>query len=135
MKLYDQCVKLYEGMMDQSDLWKDGDHGQRVYEGYITDLADELGIGTSAYTTVVNRLVAMGCLEKILTGKRGVPSRWSLIQHPTLERFESSRGPTRSRIRALSQRVQELEARLDEHLETAEQKRAVCLPTLKSKEV
>jgi hypothetical protein len=100
-KLYEQCVRVYDAMLECSD---DGE-----YEGYLTYLFQRLDIGLSHYTPVIRRMQAMGCIKKVAAGSRNVPSKWKVIMPPTEAKFIAARGTRRSRIQELEDRVAALE--------------------------
>jgi hypothetical protein len=116
VKLYEQCVKLYAEMLKQSVLQAatvnyvaSSANAVLVYRGFLSILADDIGIGASSYTPVIRRLELMQCAERLLTGKRNNPSVWLLKRAPTPELFEASRSAPQSRLRALEARIEKLE--------------------------
>jgi hypothetical protein len=97
-QLFDQCVEVYEAMKEEA---QDG-----TYRGYLTYLFEELGLGISRYTLIIRRLVAMGCINQLVAGGRGVPSEWALLKPPDMDSYFQTAG------RRQSSRLADFEARL-----------------------
>jgi hypothetical protein len=108
-RVYEQCIQIFEAMDRQATLYPD--RRQRIYEGYLTYLFDEIGLGLSCYSTVMHRLQAMGCVKQKSPGSRNVPSRWIILQKPSEDLFMEHAVPSRkhSRVRELEDRVKRLE--------------------------
>jgi hypothetical protein len=58
-----------------------------VYTGHLTALFQELKIPNPYYTSVMNCLKKMACVEQIRRGGGTGMSRWHLLQRPTEEGF------------------------------------------------
>jgi hypothetical protein len=108
-KVFEQCVQVFEAMDRQAILYPD--RRQRIYEGYLTYLFDEIGLGLSCYSTVMHRLQAMHCVEQWSPGSRNVPSRWIILREPSEDLFMEHAVPSRkhSRVKELEDRVERLE--------------------------
>jgi len=105
-RLFEQCTKVYEAMLKNSQLT--GDPSIRVYRGYTTYLLEQTGYSLSNYTPIMRRLRTMGCIVQQVRGGRGTPSEWQIIKPPTRQAF--ARGG--QRWLAQSERLAELEARV-----------------------
>jgi hypothetical protein len=104
-KVYEQSVAVYKAMSEQA---RDG-----VYKGYITYLFSRLGFEFGAYTSVMRRLVAMGCIEQLVAGGRNNPSEWKLVTEPTEELFAQHSGRRKSRLAAVEAQNKELTNRVE----------------------
>ena len=83
--LYGHCVEVFTEMLNQSEV-RDG-IGQ-VYEGHLTKLVmTDLRLSTPLYTSVTNKLQAMGCMEQLKRGGGGSASQWVLHYPPTEDLF------------------------------------------------
>lgn len=114
-RLYDQCCKVYEAMLRNSQ--PTDDPMIRHYRGYTTYLLESEHLSISIYTPVMRRLRSMGCIQQKVRGGRGTPSEWLVIKPPTRQAF--ARGGQRwvaqnERIAELEERVSVLESRIDE---------------------
>lgn len=85
-----------------------------VYEGHITKLFQQLGLPGPTYSTVLPRLVQMGCIAQLSRGGGSAVSRWSLLDDPTLEGFENSSPKERpTRLQVVESRLQNALERLE----------------------
>jgi len=105
-RLYEQCVKVYASMLENSQLT--GDLDVRVYRGYTTYLLEHAGFSISNYTPIMRRLRTMGCIKQRVRGGRGTPSEWELHKPPNRQAF--ARGG--QRWLAQNERLDDLEARV-----------------------
>lgn len=117
--VFDHCKAVYEEMEEQSrtevispsDHEDDPGNHMLVYEGHLTKLFAQLALSTPYYTTVMNHLKAMGCVEQLQRGGGNSPSRWRLLRRPDEDAFRSVEGMNRSRTgktAALEQQVRDL---------------------------
>jgi hypothetical protein len=121
-RLYEQCLLVYTTMRERSaERIADGGHTANVYVGFTTYLFEDIGLSISNYTPVMRRLQSMGCIEQLARGGRGMPSEWLLLKEPTEHDFSRSTQrwrKDRERIRVLEQRLDELEALVQQHTDT-----------------
>lgn len=109
--VYDHCVSVYNEMSEQAREEPEG----LVYEGHTTKLFAQLALATPYYTTVMDHLKAMGCVEQLRRGGGNSPSRWRLLRQPDEDAFRSIEGMNRSRsgkTAALEQQVRDLSRRV-----------------------
>jgi len=122
-KLFEHCSTIFEAMKRESSPQKvEGAH-TLVYEGFLTRLFAERGMATPYYTTVMRRLKAMGCVRQLSRGGGNSPSKWELLEEPTIEKFEqfeearfradTKLGQTMDGVKSLAKRLANVEARLD----------------------
>ncbi len=119
--LFEQCLEVYEAMAEQASMqqaYPDLDEEFLVYEGFLTRLiVHELHYSNPYYTKVTKRLKAMDCIRQIKRGGSTAPSRWALLQTPTLELFRKTPSDSSARVNSkeesLLQQVRDLAARLD----------------------
>lgn len=88
-KLLEKCIKIYAAMEAEAE----GD----VWAGSTTALFDgEEGVSRSSYTQVKDALESMECIKQVQRGGGTAPSIWMLVQPPTEELYQNTRGkPTR----------------------------------------
>jgi len=121
--VFDHCVKVYAEMAAQSleEVISASEHPDDpanhmlVYEGQLTKLFGALALSTPYYTSVMNHLKSMGCVEQLRRGGGNSPSRWRLLREPDEDSFRSIEGMKRSRTgktAALEQQVRDLNKRL-----------------------
>ena len=118
--LYTQCLEVYEAMADQAEMtqaYPDDPQELLVYEGFLTRLiTQDLHYSNPYYTKVTKRLKGMDSIRQIKRGGSTSPSRWALIQTPTLELFNSVPEMTsnkRASMREnLEQQIRDLNKRL-----------------------
>jgi hypothetical protein len=125
--LYEHACSVYEAMVALAT--RDELEGREVlvYEGHLTHVFKKLRLAVPYYTTIKNRLSAMGSIEQIKRGGGTATSRWVIWKEPTLDEWiRVTGGKPRSRgdrylameqrqrdqigyIRALQVRIEELE--------------------------
>lgn len=122
--LFKHCRQVYSEMALRATASDMPEYeGHHMYVGALTGLFKDLGLGQPYYTSVMDRLKAMNCVEQIVRGGGQQPSKWLLIGAPTMESFEASQGKTgntasvnmrkaEQSIRDLGQRVSRLEAQV-----------------------
>jgi hypothetical protein len=117
--MYEHAVRVYGAMAEKA---KPDDDGLLVYDGHLTGLFRMLRLSIPYYTTIKNRLIAMGCIEQLRRGGGSGTSRWVLWKTPELEEWRSV-APARAQrgsktaqqdqaIRSLAERVTTLEAQM-----------------------
>lgn len=124
--IYDHCVRVYDEMHAQSreeqldltdpDSEFGNTHQALVYEGHLTKLFANLQLSTPYYTSVMNHLKAMGCVEQLRRGGGNSPSRWMLVRPPSEESFnsiENQKRLSRGKVAALEQQVRDLSRTVD----------------------
>lgn len=130
--MYDHCVLVYKKMADESTPETIEEGGVRkatgyvVWTGYTTGLFQELGLATPYYTSAMNALRAMGCVEQLKRGGGAAKSQWRLVREPTEEAYHAIKDRKRPRqgsvagleqqIRDLTQRIERLEETAHEHV-------------------
>ncbi len=105
--VYDHCKRVFEEMQSQARKEEDG----LIYEGHLTKLFANLQLPTPYYTTVMNHLKSMNCVEQLRRGGGNSPSRWVLIAAPNEEAFKSIehvRRRSHGKVAGLEQRVRDL---------------------------
>lgn len=119
-KLFEHCITVFEQMKRESSATEiEGSHAL-VYEGFLTRLFSGLELATPYYTSVMQMLRKMGCVRQLSRGGGASPSKWELLEEPTLELFEASatkklhdntfQNMVLAQLRDISQRVHDLEA-------------------------
>lgn len=105
--VYDHCKRVFEEMQSQARKEEDG----LIYEGHLTKLFANLQLPTPYYTTVMNHLKSMNCVEQLRRGGGNSPSRWVLIAEPNEEAFksiENVRRRSHGKVAGLEQQVRDL---------------------------
>lgn len=119
-KLLRHCQSVYDKMYEQSE-WDSG-YSYIIWEGHLTHVVEELGLGIPRYTRIVTALKGMGCIEQLRRGNSGAESLWHLYHEPDQARFNAWNNQNKTkhpRARASDQRWRDLEARvsaLEAHL-------------------
>lgn len=111
--MFQHCQTIYNAMNDRAEEKTEG----RIYEGSLSQLFNEIGLGVTYYTPVMNRLKQMGCAEQLRRGGGPSPSLWALHYPPTTELFERARETASQRQQAparsdLEQRHKDMNRRL-----------------------
>lgn len=118
--LFEQCLEVYETMANSATMqqaYLDSDEELLVYEGFLTHLiVQDLHYSNPYYTKVTKRLKAMDCIRQIKRGGSTTPSRWALIQTPTIELFNKAVSKTSTKTsgvrESLEQQIRDLSERL-----------------------
>lgn len=111
--MYDHCVAIYQKMVAEADTNEEND---LVYTGHLTKLFASLGFPSPYYTSIMNHLKAMGCVEHLRRGGGNAHSVWKMVTPPTEESFESMvtmLRPQRGRLNQLEQQLRDLSRRVD----------------------
>jgi hypothetical protein len=114
--LYEHCTNVYHDMLAESlpETPEDPDSAL-LYEGHLTKLVQRLELSTPYYTSVIQALKQMGCIEQLRRGGGNALSRWRLFHEPTEEAFNVVDGRKRPRTgtqAALEQQVRDLTGRV-----------------------
>lgn len=131
--LYDHCVEIFEEMereavpeettennysggpaMDQPQTIASAT-GYMIWTGHTTHLFSRLGKATPYYTSVMEALKKMGCVEQIKRGGGNSMSKWRLVRRPEEEYFhaaEKLRRPVQGSQKALEQQMRDLNKRV-----------------------
>jgi hypothetical protein len=117
---FEHCVNVWGEMRTQSTKERldpsdpDAEYVD-VYEGHLTKLFAGLGMATPYYTTVMQALKQMGCVEQIRRGGGNSPSRWVLVNPPEEEMFrnyEALKRGGKGKYAMLEQRTNDLAKRV-----------------------
>jgi hypothetical protein len=85
---FEKCTKIYTAMKAASKhITRDGFTGD-VYQGRLTFLFSEEGISVPYYTSIMNALKEMGCVQQIRRGGGTAQSEWALFYEPTEAEFD-----------------------------------------------
>lgn len=108
--LLQQCFELYNAMEETAD---DTYGGLPLWEGFLTQLLDDIGLGREKYGRIVRLLQDMGCIDQVKRGAGGSPSRWVLAYAPTVDAFHAAKeAPAKNKQRAvdpIEQRLKDLQ--------------------------
>lgn len=128
--LFTHCCRVFERMRQESKPQKVEGVPTLVYEGYLTRLFGELEMATPYYTTVMRCLKAMNCVRQLSRGGGSSPSRWELVNDPDFDTFDlieqkrlktnTKLGQVQDSTAILTKRVNELEQKLNQHLQEGE---------------
>jgi hypothetical protein len=118
--MFDHCSRVYAAMFDAATPEEIGEitdaaraqgktlDTRMVWEGHLTRVFNQLELSTPYYTSVMNHLKRMGCVEQLRRGGGTQTSKWQLHYEPTLELYEA-RGSGPVNPTTLKGRVEELE--------------------------
>ncbi len=118
--LYEHCVSVYDGMFEKADLeqLEAGNNAEEVqeilvYTGFLTRLiTKDLHLSVPYYTSTTRRLKAMDCIRQLRRGGSTTPSRWAVLQPPTLEAFNRTRDKGTTQRKPIDQQISDLSKRL-----------------------
>ena len=129
--LYDHCITVFDEMFKEAepepapDLREglgapDGEDvvtssGYMIWTGHTTQLFARLGMATPYYTTVMQTLKKMGCVEQVKRGGGNSMSKWRLVRRPEEQFFEAAeklKKPIQGTQKALEQQVRDLNNRV-----------------------
>jgi hypothetical protein len=95
-----------------------------IWEGHTTKLFRNLELPTPYYSSCLNRLADMRCIRQLSRGGGSAPSRWELLDDPSLEGFLSAEtdktkrttriGMVEEQVVSLNSRLQAIEDRFEE---------------------
>lgn len=86
--LFEQCLEVYDAMYDKAEFKMIDGEQVLVYEGFLTRLiTQDLHYSTPYYTKITKRLKAMDCIRQLKRGGSTTPSRWAILQRPTVKHF------------------------------------------------
>lgn len=118
--LFSQCLEVYDAMTEEATMqqaWLDVEEEFLVYEGFLTRLiTHDLHYSNPYYTKITRRLKAMNCIIQVKRGGSTSPSRWALVNTPTLENFKNAietKALPQSKQETLAQQIRDLSKRLD----------------------
>ena len=124
-RLFEHVCTVFAEMRRHSVAQPTTDGGETkhllVYEGFLTHLFRDLGLPTPYFTSVMERLRAMGCVRQLGRGGGTSPSRWELIQDPDYEDFqraEESKRKAPSRIEQVEHAQAVLSRQVDQLIAT-----------------
>lgn len=120
--LFEHVSTIYSAMKETAN--EESDQGHAIWTGFATHLFEEKGLSIPYYTQVMRMLQAMDCLRQLRRGGGSAPSKWLLVQEPTLEQFDkacaipgayrgSKSAQTDQMLRDLSNRIGELEDKVE----------------------
>jgi hypothetical protein len=129
--LYDHCMEIFEEMEreavpEEEKVVLEGDEvtpdhesiegtGYMIWTGHTTHLFSRLGKATPYYTSVMDALKKMGCVEQLKRGGGNSMSKWRLVRKPEEEFFheaEKRKSPTQGSQKALEQQVRAMNIRI-----------------------
>jgi hypothetical protein len=130
--LYDHCITVFDEMFKEAEpeevpegLRLDGEGGAvkpeatgyMIWTGHTTQLFARLGMATPYYTTVMQALKKMGCVEQVKRGGGNSMSKWRLVRRPEEEFFEAAeklKRPVQGSQKALEQQMRDMNKRLSD---------------------
>jgi len=119
--LFEQCLEVYEAMSNDAEYQMVNDEQVLVYEGFLTRLiTQDLHYSNPYYTKITGRLKGMDCIRQLKRGGSTSPSKWALVQTPTVELFDEARLKVSkrtgvgkgSRMDQIEQQIRDLNLRL-----------------------
>lgn len=129
--LFDHCTTVFDEMFkdavpeetternydagEAKDYTETAATGYMIWTGHTTQLFARLGMATPYYTTVMQALKKMGCVEQVRRGGGNSMSKWRLVRKPEEEAFEAAekiKKPTGGSLEAVKQQVRSLNERL-----------------------
>ena len=92
---------------------------RRVWEGHTTRIFNNLELSTPYYTSVLNHLKRMGCVEQLRRGGGSATSKWLLIREPTIDLYEAkgsehiNPATLKGRVAETERNIRDLNRKLD----------------------
>jgi hypothetical protein len=84
--VFHHCVELFKVLTVQAEEVE----GRQIWTGYMTHIIkDELNLSVPYYTSILNAMKRMGCIEQLQRGGSSTPSKWLLLAEPTEEVYNS----------------------------------------------
>lgn len=116
-RAFEHCVDLYNVMMRTAKPVREYD--RPVFEanmpGGLSTLCNEQ-VSSGGYSKITNKLIAMGCIEKLRTGAGPVSALWLMLQEPTIELFhvmpDRPGGQPKTNKAAQAQQIRDLNKRI-----------------------
>lgn len=120
--LYDHCVTVFEEMFKEAvpELPPGGEDvgdGYMIWTGHLTQLFARLGMATPYYTTVMQTLKKMSCVEQVKRGGGNAQSKWRLVRKPEEDFFtaaEKIKKPTQGTFASMEQQMRDMNKRLSD---------------------
>lgn len=132
--LYEHCVTVFEEMQEEAvpeettqinqagaagtptagDVQTEA-NGYLIWTGHTTQVFARLGLATPYYTSVMQALKKMGCVEQVKRGGGNSMSKWRLVRPPEESIFEAAeklKTPVGGTQKALEQQVRDLNKRV-----------------------
>ena len=83
--LYEHCSDVWNAMREQAVETQDG----LLWEGSLTGLFTQLGLSIPYYSKITKLLKGMDCMHQVRRGGGSSPSRWILLQEPSMELYST----------------------------------------------
>lgn len=81
---YEKCQLIYSEMARScDDAW--------LWQGYVSDVFEVLGISLNQYSQLMGLLRHMGCIERLRKGGGNTESIWRVIAPPTEDIYEAAK--------------------------------------------
>jgi hypothetical protein len=133
--LYDHCITVFDEMFKEAEPEEQSENnyeggpnmdqrqtvttptGYMIWTGHTTQLFARLGMATPYYTTVMQALKKMSCVEQVKRGGGNSMSKWRLVRRPEEEFFEAAeklKKPVQGGQKALEQQVRDLNKRVSD---------------------
>jgi hypothetical protein len=122
--VFEHCQVVYKHLFSTSKKETLDDQDILVWEGFLTQVFEELHYPVPYFTKIRKELMRMGCIHQLRRGGGTATSKWMLIRPPERAHWEnthvtrerdkrrSSMTPQEQRVVDLSNRVQRLETAL-----------------------
>jgi len=122
--LFDHVLNTFAAMQKRATKHTVDEGGEPieilVYEGFLTKLVtEELHLSVPYYTSVMRKLVSMGCVVQLKRGGGNAKSQWELRVQPTEELFRSTlakkkkkQAPTDAKVKTLETLIDQINSRV-----------------------
>lgn len=117
--IYEYALQTYRKMEEEASVETLGEQFDfiqaLVYEGFTTHLVRDLDLPPPYFSKIRSELMRMDCIRQLRRGGNTSPSRWLLVQPPTLELFRgmvaTGTAPQGSKA-SMQQQINDLNTRL-----------------------
>jgi hypothetical protein len=114
--VYMHAANIYDRMVQESQMVEIEGQSVNIWEGFTTALFEEAGLAVPYYTSVLQLLKSMGCIQQYRRGGGTSASQWLLLRAPDQATYERHRGQTgrrQTKPRPEEQRWRDLTKRLE----------------------
>jgi hypothetical protein len=121
--MYEHCLRVYNAFDEEAKTENvnimDGEPvAMKVWTGATTKVFQKLGLATPYYSSVMQHLKRMGCVEQYRRGGGATMSKWILHLEPTPDLYENteaigSNKSNHTRLEQVEQQIKDLNKKIN----------------------